>query len=101
MQRSTARGIAVGRHLRAVSGGTAAGHSELLTVYPIRQVRMLSIELSPTEAAVLRDVLDAVISDLGMEIAGTDSHDFRESLKERREVLRRIAEGLGQRPSTA
>lgn len=61
---------------------------------------MLRIELSPTEATVLRDVLDAVISDLGMEISGTDSHDFRESLKERREVLRRIAEGLGQRSNT-
>lgn len=62
---------------------------------------MLSIELSPAEAAVLRDVLDGVISDLGMEIAGTDSHDFRESLKERREVLRRIAGALDQGPRTA
>lgn len=61
---------------------------------------MLNVDLSPSETAILRDVLESVLSDLGMEIAGTDSHDFRESLKKRREVLRKVAAALDQRTGT-
>lgn len=55
---------------------------------------MQKLDLSPEEATILREVLETSISDLGTEIAGTDSHDFRENLKQRREVLRRIAAHL-------
>jgi predicted component of type VI protein secretion system len=55
---------------------------------------VLNIDLSATEEAILRDVLESVVSDLGMEIAGTDSQDFRERLKERREVVRKVIGGL-------
>ena len=57
---------------------------------------MPTLDLSPAEISVLRDVLEGALSDLGTEIAGTDSHDYREGLKERREVLRRIAATVEQ-----
>ena len=55
---------------------------------------MLSVDLSPDEAAILRSVLESTISDLGMEIAGTDSLDFREHLKDRRAVLHKVLAAL-------
>jgi uncharacterized protein YlxP (DUF503 family) len=56
---------------------------------------MLDLNLSASEEAVLRDVLESVLSDLGMEIASTDSQDFRDRLKERREVIRKVLMALG------
>lgn len=56
---------------------------------------MLNLDLSKGDEAILRDVLEAAFSDLGMEIAATDSHDFRERLKERREVVRKAIDALG------
>ena len=51
---------------------------------------MVQIELDPTEAEVLRMVLESYLSDLRMEIANTDSMDFREKLKARKMVLRKV-----------
>ena len=51
---------------------------------------MVQIDLNPTEAEVLRMVLESYLSDLRMEIAGTDSMDFREGLKARKLVLRKV-----------
>ena len=51
---------------------------------------MVHIELEPTEAEVLRLVLESYLSDLRMEIAGTDSMDYREMLKARKMVLRKV-----------
>lgn len=56
---------------------------------------MPQISLSNDETATLRDVLQTYISDLRMEIAGTDAMDFREELKERESVLKRILAQLG------
>jgi hypothetical protein len=55
---------------------------------------MLTLELSPNEAATLRDVLASYLSDLRMEIADTDSMDFREGLKEREALLKRLMQQL-------
>jgi hypothetical protein len=44
---------------------------------------------------VLRQVLEQAVSDLGMEISATDSKDFRDDLKMRREVLHRVVAALG------
>lgn len=57
---------------------------------------MVRLHLDPTEAEVLRMVLESYLSDLRMEIADTDSMDYREKLKSRKLVLRRIADLLGQ-----
>ncbi len=55
---------------------------------------MIRLELHATDAELLASILEDYLSDLRMEIAGTDSMAFRESLKERKAVLRRIADEL-------
>ncbi len=51
---------------------------------------MVRIELQPTEAEVLKMVLESYLSDLRMEIADTDSKDFRDKLKARKMILRKV-----------
>ena len=51
---------------------------------------MIRIELQPAEAEVLATALESYLSDLRMEIADTDSMDFREGLKARKKTLRKI-----------
>jgi hypothetical protein len=51
---------------------------------------MVQIELEPTDAEILKLVLESYLSDLRFEIADTDSYDFRAKLKERKMVLRRV-----------
>jgi hypothetical protein len=50
----------------------------------------LNLELEPRDGEVLAAVLEDTISDLRMEIANTDSLDFRQELKAREEVLKRL-----------
>jgi hypothetical protein len=57
---------------------------------------MIRLELSLADAQVLRSTLENYLSDLRMEIAGTDSQDFRDMLKERKAALQRISEQLGE-----
>jgi hypothetical protein len=59
---------------------------------------MLNIDLSPSEQAVLREVLETALSDLSTEISGTDAKDYRDDLKARREVLHRVIAALGGNP---
>ncbi len=56
--------------------------------------RMISLELSASDAGVLAEALESYLSDLRMEIADTDSKDFRDGLKARKEVLVRALEAL-------
>lgn len=56
---------------------------------------MLNIDLSPSEQALLRDVLETAVSELSTEISGTDAKDYRDDLKERREVLHKVIVALG------
>lgn len=51
---------------------------------------MQTIELTAEEADMLRDVISHVIGDMNVEVFRTDTHDFKEMLKHRREVLERI-----------
>jgi len=44
---------------------------------------------------MLREVLTSYVSDLRMEIADTDAHDYREELKEEEAFLKRVIERLG------
>jgi hypothetical protein len=55
---------------------------------------MLHVELSDREAQALRAVLDSAVGDLGMEIAQTDSQDFRDNLKHDRDALLSLREKL-------
>jgi hypothetical protein len=49
---------------------------------------VVQIQLSETEAVVLREILASYLSDLRMEIADTDSMDFREGLKKKEVFLK-------------
>jgi hypothetical protein len=55
---------------------------------------MLSLTLSAEERELLQDVLREVVSDLRMEIADTDSGDYRARLHRREELLKQIAARL-------
>jgi len=55
---------------------------------------MVRIQFSETEALVLKEILASYLSDLRMEIADTDSMDFREGLKEREKFLKRLLHEL-------
>ena len=56
---------------------------------------MVRIELTNEEAARLRDVCEDYVSDLRAEIAGTESHAFREELKAQEAFLKGLMERLG------
>jgi len=53
-----------------------------------------TIQLADEEAEVLRSVLEEYISELRMEVANTDSMDFRDALKHKEQILKRVAERL-------
>ena len=59
---------------------------------------MLNLDLSASEQAILREVLETAVSEMGTEIAGTDSKDYRDDLKDRREVLHKVIAALGGEP---
>ena len=59
----------------------------------------MQIELTAEEATLLREVLSTTLSDLRMELAGTDSADYRAMLHERRNVMQRILDALGPETS--
>ncbi len=55
----------------------------------------MQLTLGPKEQEVLAWALKNTVSDLGAEIADTENQEFREDLKERKEVLRSILNRLG------
>ena len=55
---------------------------------------MLSLTLNDEERELLADVLREAISDLRMEIADTDSHDYRAMLHRREDLLKQMAARL-------
>ena len=57
---------------------------------------MAPLELNATERDLLSQVLKHYLATLEVEICHTDHAEFRTSLKQRRELLNRIAERLEQ-----
>ena len=55
---------------------------------------MILLELDEKEVVLLRETLASDLSDLGYEIANTDSKDYRDDLKEKQKALKRIVEQL-------
>jgi hypothetical protein len=55
---------------------------------------MIQFDLDEEERQVLLEMLESALSDLRMEIADTDSMDFREMLKGRKEVLKKAIGAL-------
>jgi hypothetical protein len=60
---------------------------------------MVELRLSDAEAALLTEVLEGDLSDLRMEIARTDSVEYREKLKERAEFLKDTIRELSALPA--
>ena len=52
--------------------------------------QMYTLNLTQKEVSVLKNVLEAYLSDLRMEVADTDKQDFRNSLKEEEETIKEI-----------
>jgi uncharacterized protein (DUF2164 family) len=55
---------------------------------------MAQITLTQEEAAALRDILRSYLSDLRMEVADTDSMQFRENLKREEVLLKKLLQQL-------
>jgi hypothetical protein len=56
---------------------------------------MVRLDLTDEQAAALRDTLASYVGDLRMEIANTDSMDFRERLKRTETLLKEVLAALG------
>jgi hypothetical protein len=55
---------------------------------------MYSLTLSQEERDLLEEVLQETISELRMEIADTDSHDYRAELHKREDMLKAMAKRI-------
>jgi hypothetical protein len=61
---------------------------------------MYSLTLNDEERALLAEVLQETISELRMEIADTDSHDYRAELHKREDMLKALLKRLSPVPET-
>ena len=52
------------------------------------------LQLTDEERDLLAGTLDSVLSEFGYEIAGTDSHDWREQLELKRDTISKVLETL-------
>jgi hypothetical protein len=59
---------------------------------------MPTIQLTDAEANLLKEILETNLSDLRMEVAATDL-SFRDKLKEKEAVIKRLMERLGSSQS--
>ncbi len=55
---------------------------------------MIHLELTEQDAAILRQTIQTALGELSYEIANTDSQEFRDALKARRDVLAELEKRL-------
>lgn len=55
---------------------------------------MLQLSLTNEEHQVLKEILENDLSDLRMEIRETDDRDFKEGLKHKEQVMKKLLEAL-------
>lgn len=55
---------------------------------------MSALELSSAESDIVLEILKSYLADLRMEIAGTDSKEWRDEMKQREASIGRIIERL-------
>jgi len=60
---------------------------------------MQHLELSAEEVEALRGLLESHINEMDVEVDRTDTHDFKEMLKHRRNLLRQILNRLSTMPA--
>jgi hypothetical protein len=56
---------------------------------------MIQLDLTAEEQHTLRELLEMQLSELRMEIAGTDRLEFRDHLRTRKAVLQKVLDSLG------
>lgn len=61
---------------------------------------MIQLDLTDDERRILLEILESDRSDLRMEIANTDSMDFREMLKVRKAAVKKLLAALEAVPAT-
>jgi hypothetical protein len=61
---------------------------------------MVTLELKPEEAGMLRFILDSYLTDLRGEIRETDNWEFRAGLIERENFIRKLLGQLPEVPET-
>jgi len=61
---------------------------------------MLSLNLNDEERNLLEDILRDAISDVRMEIADTDSYDYRVQLHRREDLLKQLVARLAADPQS-
>ena len=54
----------------------------------------MRLELTEAQASELREILQSYLGDLRMEVAQTDSMDYRERLKEREVLIKDLLQRL-------
>ncbi len=59
---------------------------------------MQNLEFTPEEHEILEEVLRHQMQELEIEVARTATHDFKEKLKHRRQVLLALTAKLAARP---
>jgi hypothetical protein len=62
---------------------------------------MIHIDLDTTERSILIQTLESYLSDMSVEIADTDSMEFRNQLKATRDVLKKILDAVKQAHQSA
>ncbi len=62
---------------------------------------MQTFEFTPEEQEVLRDLLQNRIGEIDIEVFRTDTHEFKEMLKHRKETLEHVLEKLAAAPIAA
>jgi hypothetical protein len=58
---------------------------------------MINLDLTGDEQEMLRELLEQRLSDLRMEIADTERMEFRDMLKARKDVIRKVLDALPAR----
>ncbi|MHA7839448.1 MAG: hypothetical protein ACX98W_18455 [bacterium] len=56
---------------------------------------MPQLDLSAEDIAILRETLQSTLSELRYEINDTDSHDYKQQLREKKTSLENVLEQLG------
>jgi hypothetical protein len=56
----------------------------------------MHLELSPTDAALLTQLIQSRLDELGPEVHHTDNRDFRDDLKAQRTALQKVMQQMQQ-----
>ena len=61
-----------------------------MAIRSIKEAAMLHIDLTEEERDLLENMLESCLSDLRVEVSDTARHDYKQMLKQREAILRKI-----------